>query len=123
MIASPFATILRDAVERTPRAVGGAFAAADGEMVDYWAEVVDPVEWAILTAHYGVVLANLEAAFNTWHFGGPQFFVVEHSRLDILVHAVADGYYALLAVEQPAPLGAALSALEGAARALRQEMA
>jgi len=120
-MASPFAEILRHAVERTPRAVGGAFAAPDGEMVDYFA-ATDPTDWAILTAHYGVVLANLEAAFNTWHFGGPQFFVVEHTRLDVLVHAVDDGYFALLAVEQPAPLGVALSSLTEAVTALRKEM-
>jgi hypothetical protein len=120
-VASPFAMILRHAVERTPRAVGGAFAAPDGEMVDYFA-ATDPTDWAILTAHYGVVLHNLEAAFNTWHFGGPKFFVIEHSRLDVLVHCVEDGYYALLAVEQPAPLGVALSSLEDAVAELRKEM-
>lgn len=118
---SPFASILQAAVERTPRAIGGAFAAADGEMVDFFA-TTDPTEWAILTAHYGVVLANLEAAFNLWHVGGPRFFVVEHSKVDVLVHTVAEGYYALLAVEQPAPLGQALGALTDAALELRREM-
>jgi hypothetical protein len=120
-MASPFADILRAAVERTPCAVGGAFAAPDGEMVDFVA-TGDPVDWAILTAHYGVLFAHIEAAFNIWHFGGPQYLVVEHSRLDVLVHAVADGYYALMAVEPPAPLGAALGSLIEAAGALRREM-
>jgi hypothetical protein len=120
-MASPFATILRTAVERTPRAIGGAFAASDGEMVDSFG-AADPVEWAILTAYYGVVLANLESAFNSLHFGGPEYFVVEHSRVDVLVHAVSDGYYALLAVEQPVQLALALDALVTAAHALRREM-
>ena len=120
-MATPFAEILRIAVERTPRAVGGAFAAADGEMVDWFASG-DPVEWALLTAHYGVVLANLEAALGALHYGGPEFFVVEHARLDILVHIVHDGYYALLAVEPPAPLATALTALRQAASELRKEM-
>jgi len=120
-VRSPFSDILRNAVERTPRAVGGAFAARDGEMVDYFS-ATDPTDWAILTAHYGVVLANLEAVFNTWHFGGPEYFVVEHTRLDVLVHAVEDGYYALLAVEPPTPLGTALTSLTDAVRELRREM-
>jgi hypothetical protein len=118
---SPFARILRAAVERTPRAVGGAFAASDGEMVDYFS-TADPTEWAILTAHYGVVLGHLEAVFNTWHFGGPEFFVVEHTKLDVLVHTVSEGYYALLAVEQPSPLGVALTSLREAVGELRREM-
>ena len=96
---SPFGEIMKRAVEATPDAVGGAFADATGEMVDSFAKNYEATDWAILTAHYGVVLANLEAAFNTWHFGGPQFFVVEHSRLDVLVDAVADGYFALMAIE------------------------
>lgn len=120
---SPFAELLRAAVEKVPRAIGGAFAASDGEMVDFYAAGTDPTEWAILTAHYGVVLAHLESVFDTWHFGGPHYFVVEHSKLDVLVHTVAEGYYALLAVEQPAPLAAALSALADVAGALRREMA
>jgi hypothetical protein len=120
-VISPFAAIIRHAVERCPRAIGGAFAASDGEMVDFFA-TSDPLEWAILTAHYGVLLGHIEACFNTWHFGGPQFFVVEHSRLDVVVHTVAEGYYALLAIEQPAPLGQALSSLREAVDELRKEM-
>jgi hypothetical protein len=120
-VATPFAAILRTAVERTPRAVGGAFAAADGEMVD-WFTTGDPVEWAILTAHYGVVLANVESALGALHHGSAEFMVVEHSRLDVLVHTVEDGYFALLAVEPPAPLTTALGALRQAAAELRREM-
>ena len=117
----PFASILRAAVERTPRAVGGAFAAPDGEMVE-WFTSGDPIEWAILTAHYGVVLANVESALGALHYGGAEFMVVENSRLDILIHAVHDGYYALLAIEQPAPLAAALGSLRRAVALLRKEM-
>ena len=120
-MASPFAEILKTAVERTPRAIGGAFAASDGEMVDYFSSA-DPIEWAILTAHYGVLLGHLESCFNTWHFGGPQFFVVEHSRVDVVVMTVMEGYYALMAIEQPAPLQTALSSMSDAVAELKKEM-
>jgi len=121
-MSTPFADILRVAVEGTPRAIGGAFAAWDGEMVDFFTDG-DPTDWAILTAHYGVVLSNLEAALNTLHFGGPEYVVIEHARLDVLVHTVAEGYYALLAVEPPTPTTVALEALQAAVTALRKEMA
>lgn len=116
-----FARILRAAVDRTPGAVGGAFAAADGEMVDYVTQG-DPTEWAILTAHYGVVLANLEAALNTKHFGGARYLIVENSRIDVVVHTVHDGYFALMAMAKPACLATALGALGDAAARLREEM-
>jgi len=120
-MASPFAAIMRHAVERTPRAIGGAFAAKDGEMVDFFS-TIPPDDWAFLTAYNGVILQTLQAAFSTWHFGSVQFFVVEHTRVDVLVHDVGQGYFALLAVEQPAPLAAALSSLIEAVAELRKEM-
>jgi hypothetical protein len=119
---TPFASILKRAVDSTPNAIGGAFADADGEMVDSYASI-DRDEWAILTAHYGVVLAHLTAAFGTWHYGGPEYYIAEHRQLEIVVHAVESGYYALLALKPPGPLAIALENLRAASSALRKEMA
>ena len=121
MTSTPFRAILRRAVDETPHAVGVAFAAGDGEMVDSVSNG-DPHEWAVLTAHYGVVLAQLESAFGTWHFGGTEYFVAHNQRLSILVHTVEAGYFALLAVTPPAPLSVALDSLRIAAQHLREEM-
>ncbi len=122
---SPFGEIMRRAVEATPGAVGGAFADPEGEMVDGYA-TYDPHDWAVLTAHYGVVLAHLGKAFGTWHYGGPEYFIAQHARMDVVVHAVAHGYYALLAIGDDrgtAPLAAALRHLARAAAELRREIA
>lgn len=120
-MTTPFAAILQRAVQATPNAIGGAFADADGEMVDSFT-TGDPHEWAVLTAHYGVVLAQLSAAFGTWHFGGPEYFIALHKQIDVIVHAVEGGYYALIAARTPANLGMALETLRTAAIALRKEM-
>ncbi len=119
---TPFSSILRRAVEATPNAIGGGFADADGEMVDSYT-VIDPHEWAILTAHYGVVMAHLTAAFGTWHFGGPEYFIAQHRELEIVVCAVDAGYYALMAIKGPANLGLALQRLREATVDLKREMA
>jgi predicted regulator of Ras-like GTPase activity (Roadblock/LC7/MglB family) len=116
-----FRSILRRAVEDTPSAVGGAFAAGDGEMVDAVA-TGDPVEWALLTAHYGVILGHLEAALGTLHFGGTEYFVVTNQKLAVIVHTVDAGYFALLAVSPRVPLAIALESVRTAALELRQEM-
>ncbi|HEY5922684.1 MAG TPA: hypothetical protein VIV11_13475 [Kofleriaceae bacterium] len=118
---SPFAEILRRAVAGTPNAIGGAFADADGEMVDSYT-IIDPHEWAIITAHYGVVMAHLTAAFGTWHFGGPEYFIAQHRDLEIVVCAVDAGYYALMALREPANLGLALQHLHVASVELKREM-
>lgn len=119
---TPFAAILRDTVQASPNAIGGAFAASDGEMVDSFA-TIDPHDWAVLTAYYGVVFAHLNAAFDTWHFGGPEYFIASHGKLDIMVHAVDAGYYALLAFAKPANLAHALELLRAACTELKKEMA
>lgn len=119
---TPFAAILQRAVEATPNAIGGAFADADGEMVDSFA-TIDAHDWAVLTAHYGIVLGHLTAAFGTWHYGGPEYFIAQHNKLEVVVHAVHAGYYALLAFDKPSNLVVALEHLRLAANDLRKEMA
>jgi hypothetical protein len=118
---SPFGAILRRAVQATPGAIGGAFADCDGEMIDSFT-TRDLHDWALLTAHYGVVLSHLHAALGTWHFGGPEYFIARHAVFDVVVHAVPGGYYALLAMAEPAPLGHALRSLRRAADELHREM-
>jgi hypothetical protein len=119
---TPFAVILREAVEASPNAIGGAFADAEGEMVDSFA-TIDPHEWAVITAHYGIVMAHMNACFNTWHYGGPEYFICQHAKLDVLVHSVDAGYYALMALERPANLAWALGRMRIACTQLKKEMA
>lgn len=119
---TPFRRILKRAVEATPHAIGAAFAAADGEMVDSYC-TIDPHEWAVITAHYGVVLSHLAAAFGTWHFGGPEYFIAQHHKLEVVVFTVDAGYFALLAFDEPANLAHAINQLRLAAAELRREMA
>ncbi len=120
---TPFGAIMQRAVEATPGAVGGAFADSEGEMVDCFSKAYDPHDWAVLTAHYGVVLRQLQSAFGIWHFGGPEYFIAEHSTLGIVVCTIQSGYYALIAVTDPRELAiGALSALQAVAPALQKEM-
>ncbi|HEY4243636.1 MAG TPA: hypothetical protein VGM88_27675 [Kofleriaceae bacterium] len=119
---TPFGAILQKAVEGTPGAVGGAFADPQGEMVDAFAAGYDPHEWAVLTAHFGVIFAQLQSLFGTWHFGGAEYFIAQHARLGVIVHVVDRGYFALFAVSAPNPIAHALIAAQTAARALYQEM-
>lgn len=116
-----FGVILQHAVQATPNAVGGSFAAPDGELVDSYA-TMDAHEWAVLTAYYGVVMAQLTSAFDTWHHGGPEFFIAQHATLDVVVHAVDAGYFALLAMTRPSNLAFALANIRTASVALRREM-
>ncbi|MEO8702677.1 MAG: hypothetical protein ABI867_21715 [Kofleriaceae bacterium] len=118
---TPFGKIIRRAVETTPGAVGGAFAAADGEMVDCFAKAFGVSEWALITAHYGVILAQLRAAFGIWHFGSPEYFIAQHGSLGVVVHDVSAGYYALLAMTNHDP-SSALPTLATAIAALQEEM-
>jgi hypothetical protein len=118
---TPFGAIMKTCVQATPNAIGGAFAASDGEMVDSFA-TIDAHEWAVLTAHYGVILSLLKSVFGVWHYGGVEMFIAQHNKLEIFVCVVDAGYYALVAIRTPADFDVAIPHLRVAAAALRREM-
>jgi predicted regulator of Ras-like GTPase activity (Roadblock/LC7/MglB family) len=120
-VNTPFAQILRDAVEKTPGAIGGAFAASDGELVDSFTPQ-DPTEWAIMTAHYGILMSHVQRALLTFHYGHAEVVVLSHEAVDVVLQNVSEGYYCLLAASHPVPLARAFANLEVAAAALREEM-
>jgi hypothetical protein len=121
---TPFAAILRRAVEQLPGAIGGTLAAGDGETVDYhvrggWRRA----EWELLTAHHGVLLGHVRSWLHTRHYGDPELMVVSHRELHVLLREVADGYFALIALDDAAEILSASRLLAEAAVELRQEMA
>jgi len=119
---TPFGAILKRAVEKTPSAVGGAFADSQGEMVDGFSTTYTAHDWAIMTATYGVVLAHLHAVFGVWHYGGPEFFIAEHVKLCVVVVAVDKHYFAMIAIADPTQVADALASMREAAGALKREM-
>jgi hypothetical protein len=118
---TPFAEIMREAVEGTPGAIGGAFADSEGETVDLFA-AADREAWAVFTAHYGIVLHFVRNALNVFHYGDAELVLLRHTNIDVIVRAVGDGYYALMALKAPSPLGTAMARLDHAVAQLRQEM-
>lgn len=121
---TPFAAILRQAVEQLPGAVGGTLAAGDGETVDChvrggWRRA----DWELLTAHHGVLFGHLRSWLHTRHYGDPELLVVSHRELHVLLREVADGYFALLAIDDGAEIVSATRLLERTAVQLREEMA
>jgi predicted regulator of Ras-like GTPase activity (Roadblock/LC7/MglB family) len=120
-VSSPFGQILREAVEAVPGALAGVFAAADGEPVD--AYPAEEERWPLVAAHYGVVLASVQAALHTLHYGEAEALVIRHPRLIVLLEAVREGYFAMLGVAPPIHLATALDVLARAASKLREEMA
>lgn len=121
-MTTPFADILHRAVTRIPGAVGGAFAAADGETVDFVADM-ERNEWALVTAHYGILLRHVQSALNTFHFGEAELMIVSHRDQDVVIQSVLEGYYAMIVLTHPSSLAHALAALNVAAAELKQEMA
>jgi hypothetical protein len=55
-------------------------------------------------------------------FGAPEYFIVQHEKLGVVVHTVDSGYYALMAVSDPARVTYALTALSESIGALQKEM-
>jgi hypothetical protein len=119
---TPFGEILKRVVEETPGALGGAFADSQGEIVDSFAPTYDAHDFAIVTAHYGVILGHIHAILGIWHYGGPEYFVAQHTSMSLVVVSVTKHYYALLALADPMAVPDALATMHEAATALHREM-
>lgn len=120
-MSSPFGAILRETVEATPGAVAGVFAANDGEPVDVFPAASE--RWSLIAAHYGVVLANVQAALHTLHYGEAASLIIRNDQGTMLLETVSEGYYAMLGLAPRGHLATASRALARAARRLREEMA
>lgn len=121
MIATSFREILRETVQKTPGAIGGALAAGDGELVDYWT-TWEQRDWAILTAHFGILVSQIRSALHTFHYGDVQSLYFQFDTITVLIEVVAQNYFAILAVMPPVHLPTTTQALQAASQRLRQEM-
>lgn len=119
-----FADILEETLGEVSGRMGSSFAAADGEMVECHShEAGDEDEWAILTAHYGVIFSHIRDALGTLHYGESKSIHITNRQSHIFMRPVSDGYYALLAVEHPClSLPKIRQGLDQAVSALREEM-
>ena len=118
---STFGEILKEVVDKTPGAVGGALAAGDGETVDYWA-IWNKDEWHLLTAHFGIIINHVRRSLHTFHFGDIQFMHMGLQELDIAVQLVHGEYYVILGIVPPVRLSQARRTLANASKRLREEM-
>ena len=117
---TPFATILRAAVERVPGALGAVFADHEGETVDHYS-LLEPFDTKLIGAHLGVLLDQARKACEGAGVGAALAVVVRGER-GFVVRPVADGYYVVMALAPYTPTALALRALDVAAGSLRREM-
>jgi predicted regulator of Ras-like GTPase activity (Roadblock/LC7/MglB family) len=118
---TPFAAILQRTVDNVPGAIGAIFADWDGEAVDLAGQAHGD-ELKLMGAHYGVILANVQALLRLFHFGEAVEIVLQHEKIDLCVHAVGDGYYVVLAIGAGGHLATALREARACAAGLRREM-
>ncbi len=118
---STFGDILRKAVEEIPGAVGGALAAGDGETVDFFTSWEDD-DWALMTAHIGILVSHIRRSLHTFHFGDIQFLQMGYGKLELAIQLVDQEYYMLIALKPPIQLGIVRRKLEVVTAALRKEM-
>ncbi len=119
--STPFGAILKDVVNPLPGAVGVAFAAGDGELVDSWS-VWDDDQWAFLIAHIGIVSNHLRSALHTFHFGDVEWVFLGFPKLDMLAQQVGERYFVVLATTPPMDLDSAEPALQLVVASIREEM-
>jgi predicted regulator of Ras-like GTPase activity (Roadblock/LC7/MglB family) len=116
---STFGAILEDMVRRVPGAVGAVFADWEGEPVDQFAHIA-PLEIQLVGAHWGVVWS--QATRRLQALGAIEELLIEGERAIVLVRAVTDSYFVVLATKRDAHLATARREVERTAGILRGEM-
>jgi predicted regulator of Ras-like GTPase activity (Roadblock/LC7/MglB family) len=116
-----FTPILERAVATVPGALFAIFADYDGEAVDLTGS---PKQDDILLygAHYGVIFRHVQQLLKLFHFGEVVELVLEHSRMDLLIHSVGHGYFVVMGVDAGVHLGVALREMRVVADELRREV-
>ncbi len=69
-----------------------------------------------------MILNHVQSVLHLTHFGEAEEIILEHQKLDLVVRAVDQHYFVVLALSAPAHLAIALREIAAAARALRAEM-
>jgi predicted regulator of Ras-like GTPase activity (Roadblock/LC7/MglB family) len=132
MDATPYTPILRHLVDELPDAIGAVFADWEGEAVDQFPASPEgddnrpgsrsSFDLRLLGAHFGVVLNHVRAVLHLFHYGEPLELILQHDRLDVLIHSVSSDYYLFLGLRAGAHLAHALRELRWGAAALRAEL-
>ena len=120
-MSTSFTPILQRAVESTPGAWGAIFADAEGEAVDSWS-TEEQASLPLIGAHYGIVLARIQKMLHLFHFGEAQQLRVACQRMELLVHVLTEGYFAVLVADRGLHLATALRVLETTSDELQREM-
>jgi len=121
-VSTSFTPILNHTLEQTPGALAAIFADADGEAVDSVSTRLKPDDLLVLGAHYGVLLSMMRSGLTRFALGRPEEILIHHSRTDVLIREVGDGYYVVLALDAGSHLATAQRRLDSCAAALRKEM-
>ena len=116
---SAFGEILEKMVRRVPGAVGAVFADWEGEPVDQFAHI-PALDIQLVGAHWGVVWS--QASQRLGALGAVEELLIEGDRAIVLVRAVTDHYFVVLATKRDAHLAIARRELERGADILRSEM-
>lgn len=119
---TPFSAMLQRAVERVPGAIGVIFADWEGEAVDSFAGPRVRDELLLIAAHYGVILNHVQSALHLTHFGEAEELILQHQKLDLIVRAVDQHYFVVLAAAAGSHLATALREVAQLAIALRAEI-
>jgi predicted regulator of Ras-like GTPase activity (Roadblock/LC7/MglB family) len=117
-----FAAILQQIVERVPGATGAVFADWDGEAVGEFALDLPQLEIQIVGAQWGIVLTDVQRAFERARLGLAEELIIACERGSMVVRQVTPQYYVVLAVSRDGHLAKAMDELGRGVAALRAEM-
>jgi predicted regulator of Ras-like GTPase activity (Roadblock/LC7/MglB family) len=118
----PFLSILKELVNRTPRAVGAILIDWEGEAVQEYCHCT-PYDIRFMAAHQAIILNRFRECAS-WNGGARriQDFVITTDRAHLIIGCVDDDYSLMMNVERDCPLQLALRHFRHAVAELKKEI-
>ncbi len=119
----PFNYMLTNLLVDVPEAVGAIFLDDEGEAVEWVTRHNDPFDLKVEGAYHSIFVRRLATISAGSKIGKLKHYIIKGEALTALTHPLPDGYYLLLIMDRPGPLGKAVYHLEHAAEVLAKELA
>jgi predicted regulator of Ras-like GTPase activity (Roadblock/LC7/MglB family) len=113
--------ILKDLVDRVPRAIGAILVDWEGEAVMEFCHC-DPYDLRFIAAHKGIILAHLKELPGAVRLGEIEDMVVVTSNGHLIIGCIDRDYSLVMNVERNSPVALALYHFRLAVAALKKEI-
>lgn len=115
-----FEVILKELVDRVPKAIGAIVVDWEGESVMEYC-LCDPYDMRFIGAHKGIILARIREMKSSEQLGSVEDVIITASEMHLITGCINQDYFLVMNVERSSPVALALYHFRRAIIELKKE--